>query len=336
MLRTRFSRHVSSIRTSEELDLDRFAGWISDATSRSPGVDWTIAPTSEFVNLWMLRERDGIESLGARVPLVEAPLYDSLTNKWSASQLFGSRGIRVPALRTGFLSEALPLVAKPHRNLGAAGRMLYPWIIRSRHQLDVFLESENPDDYFPQELVRGDSFYLLLHLARNGRVTASSQRNIAQQAGGRSIVLAETSDFHCQPVADRAITVLRDAGFRGLAMIEFLVDRSDACFIEINPRAWGPLQLCLDHASGIVESFLGDELFDDETKFLETADRRPKRAAYSWMGGWFDEWRARRPVHWCGGFRPPLSLRLRLLSGDVYLRRDTWRLTLSSEQSRAR
>ncbi len=244
---TDHGRLVFVQRESAALDLREVCAWIGELRQRHGYDRVVIAPSTEFFNRFLLRHRPEIEAAGGVVPLVDEALYARLSDKQAFAELCAARGIAVPAVFDR-LPGGIPFVAKPKRYLGAAGRQLKPCLVLTPEDREAFASTESGDDYFFQELVEGESLYLLAHLARDGRQTLSAQENLMQQRGGGSIVLARAHDFHLEADAQPYLRLLRDAGFHGLVMIEVrrCTRTGRAVMIEANPRMWGPQQLMLD------------------------------------------------------------------------------------------
>lgn len=321
---------VCHVRSDRTLDAHRLAEWAVLARRRSatPDASLVVLPSSEFLNRFLLvQDKAGVlRELRLILPLVDQALYARLSDKDSASDWAHSLGLRVPRRLPGFGAEHLPLVAKPRSNIGPDGRVMYPQLIRSEDERQAFLAGEDSGHYFAQEMVEGNSRYLLGCLARDGRAWLHAQRNLAQQPAGKSMLLACSDDLHHSVLGQQVVAGLRSAGFFGLFMIEFKGPREQPAFIEINPRPWGPLQLCVDAGSGVVEAFLGDWLCGDPDRFAP-APQAARRAHYLWSGGAFETWRAGGHIRWHGrgGVGRWLQL-LRALPHDVYLRADSWRV----------
>jgi hypothetical protein len=96
----------------------------------------------------------------------------------------------------------------------------------------------------------------------------------------------------------------------------------------MNPRPWGPLQLCLDHRCGIVEAFIGDALHGDPGRYAQNWSNRPADARYMWLGGMTAAWRQGESLHWDGTTGSRIGQLARGLASDVYLRHDSWRVFL--------
>jgi len=321
---------VCYVRESRQLDFDLLAVWVRAARQRSARQDipLVVLPSSEFLNRFLLQLRGSgaLKTLGLDLPLVDAALYELLSDKASAVEWAQSMGLKAPKRYQTYSSESLPLVAKPISNLGQDGLVLYPQLIYTKQDLSDFLRHHVSEFYFPQELVGGNSRYLMGYLARDGRAWLHAQRNVAQQPGGKSMLLAFSDDFDRSPTGAKIVDGLRELGFFGLFMVEVKGPRHCPCFIEINPRPWGPLQLCVDTNSGILEAFLGDCLHGEPDR-LTPSGAQGRKGRYLWLGGLIETWRKGGRICWHGrpGARRWLDL-LRSLPHDIYLRADSWRV----------
>jgi predicted ATP-grasp superfamily ATP-dependent carboligase len=328
--RSSYRSHILATRDSDELSSGILELLLSEVRKTLPDDTLVIVPNSEYLNTFLLGldRNDLRDRLGCELPLVDRNLYLEFSNKFSSMQRFAAAGIRVPAHLASFDADALPLIAKPIRNVGWDGIVRYPLLLRTRDDLQAFLDRPDAGEYFAQEFIHGCSQYLLAYIAKSGEVFLGAQRNLAQQPHGKSIVLATTSDFSGHPVAVASIDLLLGAGFNGFAMLEFIVDARGPCFIEMNPRPWGPLQLCLDHRCGIVEAFIGDALHGDPGRYAQNWSNRPADARYMWLGGMTAAWRQGESLHWDGTTGSRIGQLARGLASDVYLRRDSWRVFL--------
>lgn len=334
ILRTQYAKNVTHVRDSDRLDPETLLKSVEAARLSRGGVSrHTIVPISEYFNRVAFRVREsGTLAADCTLALADESIYLALSDKEPCTKLFQTNGMRTPRTYADFESAHLPCVAKPRRNLGPAMQSLYPVLIPDVAALDSFLIHFDKRYFFAQEYVSGVSHYLLSYLSRDGRDYVTSQRNLAQQAGGKSVVLAETADFHRSKLADATISLLRDVGYEGFAMIEFIDDGDGPCFIELNPRPWGPLQLCADHRCGIIEAFIGDWICADSGYFQARAKAKPVAAQYAWTGGMLGG----APLSWRMRPAPGRMRALRALSSDVYLRRDSWRVfvrELTSERA---
>lgn len=330
VLRSAYRDLVITTRDSDELSLPVIERLVARVRDVVPEDELVVVPSSEYLNTFLLGlDREDLRTrLGCEIPLVNRDLYMALTNKSSATDLVAAAGIRVPARRDGFQASALPVVAKPKQNIGHDGTVHYPILLRTPAELNEFLARTDVGEYFAQEFIHGRSEYLLTYLARSGDVFLASQVNLAQQPHGKSVVLSRTSEFRHDPVAGRVIDMFRALDFHGLAMVEFIVDASGPCFIEINPRPWGPLQLCLDHDCGIVEAFIGDTLHGEPMRHEGIWKRKPVQARYVWLGGMMSTSARHESLRWDPSVRFRAAQILDCLPSDVYLRCDAWQVFL--------
>lgn len=323
-------RSVCAVRSDAVLSRAGLAHWISLAREAAPQDRFVVAPTSEYLNRFLLGlGQEQCDQLGIEVPLTHRALYEQLTNKASATALFAANGIRVPAAAPDFSASHLPLVAKPKRNSDESGRTLYPRLLLDELHLAEFLSDCNPELFFAQQYVSGRSHYLLAYFPRTGEPRVTSQVNLAQQPGGKSILLARTDDFHRSSIAERSIRLLVDAGFTGLGMIEFIDSPDGPCFIEMNPRPWGPIQLCVDHRCGVLEAFLGETVVGDARAFDSVTLRKRASSRYLWLGGFREALAMGGNIKWAiDGPGRRMSAIAGSIGRDVYLRRDSWRIFL--------
>ena len=325
ILRSRFRRDVEWVRPTHELSLDVFSDSVRHARTGSGTKTLVVLPSTEYLNAFLLQNRREIEGMGCEVPLVEAPLYMQLTQKGSAADFFSAAGLSVPRETSHHAHPDLPIVAKPLRNVSTTGQSLYPHLLENCEQRERFLAAHDSGDYFFQEFVRGESMYLLFHISRVvERSFLWSQRNLLQQPGGKSMLLAEPASFHCSPTAERAVLALRRAGFHGLGMVEIIRTGNREMFIEMNPRIWGPVQFCLDQGQPLLQAFIGEALHGDPLRFVNCQSRW-RRGRYFWLGGVLETLAVHRSLVGQAANRPILLTIVQNLFRDIYLRRDSWR-----------
>lgn len=328
ILHSGFRRDVKWVRPTHDLSLEIFSESVRRVRADSGEATFVVLPSTEYFNTFLLRHRCEIEEMGCHIPLIQASLYARLTEKRTAVDFFSNAGLAVPNQISALSSCEPPLVAKPLCNVSASGQSLYPHLLNTRTELEVFLTTHDTKDYFFQEYVNGDSLYLLFHLSRTGAQDFIwSQRNLLQQPEGKSMLLAESSDFHDSETAARIVRALHNVGFHGLGMVEMIRTADRDVFIEMNPRIWGPIQFCFDQQELLLQAFIGEALHDDPMYF---ANCRPKlrRTRYFWLGGLLETLRAGKQPEWHTARRALLPVVLRNLASDIYLRKDSWRCFL--------
>ncbi len=219
---TRYRNNVVATREHDRLDLADIHRCLQLARSKSQFSQFIVAPSSEFLNLFLLKNREFFAEHGCEIPLVDLDTYERVSNKYPFSRLCKQWGIPIPAEFEHYAGLDFPFVAKPFKNVNAENRSLYPYLIYGEDDLREFQARERDSDFYYQEYIQGESHYLLLYLARDGWDVRFSQQNLIQQAGGKSIVLAKPSYIHNHVIANRFVDLLRDIGFYGLAMIEVM------------------------------------------------------------------------------------------------------------------
>lgn len=319
IFRTRFAGAVVFTRTGRTLNVDDFAEASAAARSRSGASRCVLAPASEFLVRWALQHCEKLAAAHCDLPLPDKATYLRVTDKASFTTFCQARGLPVP--RELASAAHLPCVAKPRWNVAPDGTSLYPWLLRTREDRLRFERETQPEHFFFQEWVEGRSVYLFFHLPREGRATMFSQENLAQQPGGKSVLLARAARLH-EDVREVAFweDALRAAGFHGVVMLELRQrDDGECVLIEANPRLWGPLQLCVDACPSLLRGYIEEHLGRSPTA-RAVGPTRP-HAAYLWSGGFA----AGEPV-WHGKTQQRTWLaRLRHGAADVYLRADSWR-----------
>ena len=279
---TEYAAWVTTERTSTVLDVEESTGWIEQLRRTYGYGQVLIAPSTEFFNRFLLRHRVVIEAAGGIVPLVDETLYARISDKQAFADLCTTYGVAVPSVFDG-LPDAYPFVAKPRHYGAATSGQIKPYLIFTAHERAQFADREDPSQFFYQEFVDGESIYLLLHIARDGAITACAQENLIQQVGGGSIVLARAHDFHRDPAAEPYVSLLTSLGFHGLIMIEIRVCRQTkrAVMIEANPRMWGPIQFTLDQHVDLFSPLFADY----GVPLTATTTTSTRQAFYFWSGG---------------------------------------------------
>lgn len=319
IFRTRFRDAVVFTRANRSLEVADFTAAATAARKRTGATQCVLAPASEYMVRWALQQRDALAAAHCELPLPDEATYLRVTDKGSFTVFCHERGLPVPGeLATG---AHLPCVAKPRWNVAPDGTSLYPWLLRTREDLLRFERETQPEHFFFQEWVEGRSLYLLFHLPRRGRATVFSQENLAQQPGGKSVLLARAARLH-EDAREVAFweDALRATGFYGVAMLELRQrDDGECVLIEANPRLWGPLQLCVDACPPLLRGYVEEHL--GRSPAARPAGAIRTRAAYLWSGGFA----AGEPVWHGAAPRRGWLARLRHAADDVYLRADSWR-----------
>jgi predicted ATP-grasp superfamily ATP-dependent carboligase len=324
ILKTRYKRNVLAIRQQDRLDLQDIDSCIEQVKAKTQISQFVICPSSEYLNLFLLKNSKFFEERGCEIPLVQLQEYQRVSNKYSFSRVCKQHGIAIPEEFEHLDGLEFPFVAKPYLNVNAEDKSLYPYLLHDEQDLQEFRKNERAEDYYYQEYISGESHYLLLYLARDGRVFRFSQQNLVQQSGGKSIVLACPSHIHRHPVAEQFAEILSRVDFHGLAMIEFMLRGDEFVFIELNPRFWGPFQIMVDAGSNILKAFIHDHVtLPGVNLSVEKLDRN---ARYMWLNGLLATALSKKKLKWHIYPHPPRPQAwfvLKHLLHDVYLRPDT-------------
>jgi carbamoylphosphate synthase large subunit len=319
-----YSDKVKAIRNDDILDIKKIIEHISSIKRNTECGILTIAPSSEYLNHFLLDNHKELEEIGCRIPLVAKELYDLITNKFSFSNLCLQHGVAVPQKVDFNDKTRFPFVAKPIANINNRGKSLYPYIFNEISDVASFLEKENKSNYYFEEYIIGESYYLLLHISKDKSVKSFSQKNILQQADGKSIILAEPADIHTKPSSLKIIEMLQAVSFYGLIMIEVRKINNKLCVIEANPRLWGPLQLLEDNSSDIMIEYIYNSL--QIQNGLPTRIRNSKKHNYFWFNGLIEMIVKKKKIKNHTENSSMLLLVIKNIMNDVYLRKDSFNL----------
>lgn len=278
---TDYRNRVLTTRSRQRLDVKDLKRWTQAALATGSHQRLLLLPSTEALNRFALTHRQVLHSAKLSVPLTKEDLYLRLSDKESFSTTCRLLGLDIPE-QGSVVPETTPFVAKPKQYRNAAGQALRPKLVLTQERRLRFLKEERCDDYFYQDFIHGRSVYLLAYLSRDGSTHVYSQENLIQQPDGGSIILARASDYHESPQASKIVTGLQSLGFVGPIMIEVRIEGESGrhVLIEANPRLWGPLQLIVDHQTGILDAFL-----EAEGVSFSQPSIRPRNSHYFWSGG---------------------------------------------------
>ncbi len=328
---TDYASDVVFTRSNLGLVTEEFVRILNDIRDRF-AYDYVIPlPTTEYLNRFLVENKNEIDATGNLVPLVSASLYEQLSNKSEFAELCSAHGICTPACSNQLPGE-FPFVAKPIAYAGSDGRQLKPQLIFNEADLDQFLLSFTANDFAFQEYVTGHSIYLLYYVTREARKGGTdvlySQQNLIQQQNGGSMILARPHTLHETALAQDYLQLFRNLGFWGLVMVEVRGDvDGELKMIEANPRPWGPMQLAVDWYPDFWGEYLRELGFEFE---IADADRRPSDY-YFWSGGFSP---SQQPIIF-HDFTPDEFVNdfPRIRRSDLFARPDTWRLYLNEQST---
>lgn len=284
------------------------------------GILW-IAPTTEYINRFFLAKKDYFEKLGCIIPLVNEDKYSLVSDKESFCRLCEEEAISVPSKCSLPSVFETPLIAKPISYSTESKEIYSPIFILSSEQLDEFREKYRTEDFFYQEfLLDGDSVYLLFYFDKHGNYHVYSQRNLAQQFGGKSIIAAvPDASYKKAELTGPYVKMFKKIGFMGIVMVELRIRGNTAYMIEANPRFWGPSQFFCDAGMNFFELMLSDYgLLNGEVSWTEKPDAR-----YFWSGGIEGNMLPEGCVFHGDGEKTVINEKEKFEKSDIYMRDDT-------------
>lgn len=281
-----------------------------------------LAPSTEAINRFALDNRSKLEAMGYEIPLVGKELYKLISDKRSFYGLCCRSNINVPELidfPSKFIRE---FVAKPAFYYSKEGKQLSPALVKTESDYSEFCRIYDEADFDIEEYVEGESYYLLFYFSKSGMVYSCSQKNVAQQPHGKSIVAAVPADIQNEEITEKYIDLFRGIGFTGLVMIELRKRNGEYFMIEANPRFWGPSQLFVNMGYNLFTPFLFD------FGFCNLPDKMviDKNVKYLWQKGIFDSQSENEQIAYFEQCEDEWYLTDEWVEWDVYNMPDTERL----------
>jgi len=317
-------------RKNKSLGKESFEPIIKWVHAKYPSYDYVIVPSAEALNRALLSNAKYFNDNNVSIPLVERDIYESVSDKHSFKIICEEAGIKTPGLYNSI--HKFPTVAKPKRYFSSDNKSLYPYLIYNEEQKSEFIKAETYDDYYFEEFIDGESYYLFYYVAKAGDVLSYSQKNLLQQPAGKSIIAAEPAFIHREEISKIFIHLFKKICFWGLVMVEVRFDGVDYYMIEANPRLWGPSQLFVDAGIGFFEKYLVDLGF--EVRVAVETERMDKELRYFWHGGFVGSIRGNeKPTYHKGTTEEEFKKNLGLfLKNEIYKREDTMQIYLRELQ----
>lgn len=240
-----------------------------------------LIPSSEYLNRFLLENRAALSRLRYYVPLVDKNIYENISDKYKFGVICKNYGLNTPLnLKKNEITK-FPVVIKSRNYLNSKNKIISPIIAADKVQLNNALEKYEHNDYYIQEFIDGESYYILLYFSKDNNIVAYSQQNLLQQDEGKSILMAVGAKIHNSEISKNYEKLLREMNYYGLIMIELRKKNNEYYMIEANPRLWGPSQLFVDADVPILEFFLRDLGFDINIK----NNKIKSNVYYCWCGG---------------------------------------------------
>lgn len=278
---TAYSKNVMAVRGCEHLELYDLLCKINEVQQRIPADRYVIAPSSESINRFMLHNQEALFRARCEVPLVDVDKYAMISDKYAFGHLCRCHGISVPFEYEDISRAMFPFVAKPRNYTSDSGKMHDPILIFDERDKARFVKEQVESEFYFQEYVEGDSYYLLYCFMKKGGVSKFSQVNLIQQPNGKSIIAARGGRLHLESESRKYECMFNNIGFYGLVMVEVRKRENAYYMIEANPRFWGPSQLFVDAGVNLFESFLCD---NEVISSMRKVEER-QSVKYLWLGG---------------------------------------------------
>ena len=318
------TKYVNSIifnRDSIALDIDLFRKYLAKVSKMFDSDKFIIAPTTEALNRFFLKNKHILENDKFKIPLVELELYNKISDKYNFTNLCKEHNIKVPQEYEKI--RALPIVAKPKKYFSNNGRPLSPYLLYNEKEVEYFKKQEILKEFYFQEFIQGRSIYLLYYFFKDGTHISFSQENLIQQPDGKSIILAVNANFHKKYISNKFINLFNEINYFGPVMVELKYYNSEFYMIEANPRFWGPSQLFVDAKVPIFESFLKDN--DLQIEINKGVSK--SKIYYFWYGGIFQTLLHGGNIVYHNYSSDELTRDLpKILMSDVYRRPDTFEI----------
>lgn len=244
----------------------------------------------------------------------ELTAYEKLGDKGSCKERAHAAGLTNPRSWSLQHPPAVPCFLKSGKEIDQDGQKTpRPRFIEDPQSTPL---PKDCDNFFLQERIQGVSIYVCGFFYQDELLFSFVQKNLRQASGGGSILKAKPE--HVSPpksVFTGLEKLLREAGWIGPFMAEFIKTKKDWYLIEINPRLWGPVQLAEDNGYpfSVATYYL---LIGDSEETIKT------KHSYSVTGKQQVGF-----IHWAGhlekveAIAPPTKTKQPFM--DVFLRADT-------------
>jgi predicted ATP-grasp superfamily ATP-dependent carboligase len=253
ILKTDYKSNVVLIRKSTELNITI----IFDIIKKYNNTKLFILPSTEYLNRILLYNKFELNNKNVFFGLTNFVTYNSVSDKLSFSNICNTYEIKTP-IEYNFNFKKIPYVIKPKKYFNKDMSIDTPMLVFDESTFDEFFSNKNPNDFYLQEFVSGESIYFLFYFSKNGEFDVFSQKNYIQQPNGGSITYAKSSEHYKESITNKLVTMFRSINFFGLVMVEFRKRNDEWIMIEANPRLWGPSQLILDSGMNLFDKFLYD------------------------------------------------------------------------------
>lgn len=321
IFQTQYYTNVIYTRTCKHLAIKELHLVCKEISKKDDIVQFLIAPSTEFLNRFMLENLEELQKLKCTFPTVAKDLYSKISDKYSFGMICEKYDINAPKEYHELNKANIPFVAKPRRYKSSDGNIYIPLFIQDENDFNSFVNNYKTEEFYYQQFIYGKSIYLLYYIYKDGTIFKFSQENLIQQEEGKSILLARSSDYHHHNISKKFENLFIENSFCGLIMVEIKIEDNDIYMIEANPRFWGPSQLFVDANINFFEAMLY------EYGFLQ---HRPKYSLekdpvyYFWDDGISKDYKTRDKLAYYGFTAQELSNQINtFMRIELYNRKDS-------------
>lgn len=278
---TQFKEWVFATRQKNYLSVETIIEYCNQIKSVSGNNKVLILPTTEYLNRFLIDNQNEFLRNDIYTGLCNESIYEKISDKHSFSYLCSKHDINIP-LEHDKKPDKYPFVIKS-KKYGEGLENLHdkPALIQNEKDFDQYIDGKDLNNYFFQEYIDGQSYYLLYYIFKNGNYSVYSQKNLMQQSHGGSMILCESADIHKQDIAKQYAELFSRIEFSGIVMVEIKLYNGKYYMIEANPRLWGPSQLILDSGMDLFDCFVYENgLTNNQPERKYTAGKY-----YFWSGG---------------------------------------------------
>lgn len=322
---TKYADKVLAVREFKPIEKPDLTRCIQEVDIVLSASEYIIAPSTEYLNRYLIDNIYFFKEQRCIIPLVEKSIYELVSDKISFCDLCSKHNIKIPIETYNLDGINYPFVAKPKKYFASDGSTPTPVIINNKEELSQFESDYQAGDFYYQQYISGDSYYLLYYFDKNQNCAKSSQVNYLQQPGGKSMIASSLSNIHTEHISDEYENLFKDIEFRGLVMVEIKQYKNEYYMIEANPRFWGPSQLFVDANINLFEDFLHDwGLLDNKPKHSSVKVAQK----YFWFGGLVQTlMKGDKPIKINPDIKSPVAKNLEdWVRADIYNREDTMKI----------
>ncbi|MBK7762867.1 MAG: methyltransferase [Bacteroidetes bacterium] len=281
ILNSDYKKFVIATRRKNILIVDEILEFANKARSISNCEKLIILPSTEYLNRFLLDNRLILSENNIVIPLCEKSIYELISDKYSFGELCKNENLHIP-FEYPEKPNKYPFVIKPKYYQIAKQEILdKPAIIYNDIDFDNYFLNKNKSNYYFQEYIGGENYYLLFYISMDKDYSVYSQENFMQQSNGGSMILCKSSDIHIHEISNKFAELFIKIGFYGLVMVEVKHFNNQFYMIEANPRLWGPSQLIVDSGMNLFAYLLNEYgLSINLNEFIYKNDKW-----YFWSGG---------------------------------------------------